>query len=54
MAVAYKQNQEQNNGLQELKNAIRDKEPGRLYIFHGEEVFLLHHYLEQLKKKTVS
>ena len=53
MAVAYKQNQEQNNGLQELKNAIRDKEPGRLYIFHGEEVFLLHHYLEQLKKKTV-
>ena len=23
MAVAYKQNQDQNNGLQELKNAIR-------------------------------
>ena len=53
MAVAYKQNQEQNNGLQELKMALRDKNPGRLYFFYGEEVFLLHHYLEQLKKKTV-
>lgn len=38
------------NSLQELKNAIRAKEPARLYFFHGEETFLLHHYLEQLKK----
>ena len=38
------------NGLQELKTAIRAKDPARLYFFHGEEVFLLHHYLEQLKK----
>ena len=38
------------NGLQELKMAIRAKEAGRLYFFHGEEVFLLHHYLDQLKK----
>ena len=38
------------NALQDLKKAIRAKEPGRLYFFHGEEVFLLHHYLEQLKK----
>lgn len=38
------------NGLQELKAAIRAKDPARLYIFHGEETFLLHHYLEQLKK----
>ena len=54
MSVAYKKRDlDQNNGLQELKNAIRDREPGRLYIFYGEEVFLLHHYLEQLKKKTV-
>ena len=50
--MAYKKDQEQNNGLQELKIAIRDREPGRLYFFHGEEVFLLHHYLDQLKKKT--
>ena len=35
--------------LQELKNDIRSKEMGRLYIFHGEELFLLHQYLEQVK-----
>ena len=34
----------------ELKAALRAKQPGRLYIFHGEEVFLLRHYLEQMKK----
>ena len=51
--MAYKQPQEKENGLQELKSAIRDRNPGRLYFFYGEEVFLLHHYLEQLKKKTV-
>ena len=49
--MAYKQPQE--NGLQELKMALRDKNPGRLYFFYGEEVFLLHHYLDQLKKKTI-
>ena len=49
--MAYKQAQD--NGLQELKMALRDKNPGRLYFFYGEEVFLLHHYLDQLKKKTV-
>ena len=40
----------QSSGLQELKNSIRAKDPARLYFFHGEEVFLLHHYLDQLKK----
>ena len=49
--MAYKNVQE--NGLKELKMALRDDMPGRLYFFHGEEVFLLHHYLEQLRKKTV-
>ena len=38
------------NDLQCLKEDLRAKQPGRLYIFHGEETFLLHHYLEQLKK----
>ena len=38
------------NGLQLLKQAIKNKDLGRLYVFHGEEVFLLHHYLEQMKK----
>ena len=42
--------QEQTNGLQELKMAIRQKQPGRLYFFHGEESFLKQHYLEQLRK----
>jgi len=42
--------QEQTNSLQELKREIKEKQPGRLYFFHGEETFLLHHYLEQLKK----
>ena len=41
---------EQANNLQTLKAAIRAKEPERLYFFHGEETFLLHHYLDQLKK----
>lgn len=41
---------EQPNNVQMLKAAIREKTPDRLYFFHGEETFLLHHYLEQLKK----
>ena len=38
------------NGLSLLKAAIREKQPDRLYIFHGEEVFLLQHCLQQLRK----
>ena len=38
------------NSLQSLKNTIKSKELGRLYIFHGEENFLLNHYLGQMKK----
>ena len=38
------------NGLQELKSAIKAKELDRLYFFHGEETFLLNHYLGQMKK----
>jgi len=40
----------QTNALQELKAAIRAKSVERLYFFHGEETFLLHHYLDQLRK----
>ncbi len=40
----------QTNAVQELKAALKAKNPHRLYFFHGEETFLLHHYLEQLKK----
>ena len=46
--MARKQNED--NALQDLKSAIRAKTPQRLYIFHGEEKFLLHHYFSQLKK----
>jgi len=45
--------QEQPDALHMLKQAIRAKDPGRLYFFYGEEVFLLHHYLEQLRKVIV-
>ena len=39
--------------LSRLKQAIKAASPERLYFFHGEEVFLLHHYLNELRKKTV-
>ena len=41
------------NGLQELKAALKAKNLGRLYFFHGEETFLLNHYLEQMKKQLL-
>ena len=41
------------NSLQLLKQALKNKELGRLYFFHGEETFLLHHYLEQMKKQLL-
>ena len=41
---------EESSGFQELKAAIRAKQVERLYFFHGEETFLLHYYLEQLRK----
>lgn len=42
--------QEPENRLQELKIDLKNKNPGRLYFFHGEETFLLSHYLGQIKK----
>ena len=44
------QNKETDTGLQQLKAALRGKTPDKLYVFHGEEIFLLNHYLSQLKK----
>ena len=44
---------EQPDMLQQLKSDIRNKCVGRLYFFHGEETFLLHHYLDQLKKQLL-
>lgn len=39
--------------FQALKAAIKSKNPAGLYIFYGEETFLLQHYLGQLKKLLV-
>jgi len=43
----------QPNNLQRLKAELKAKELGRLYIFHGEEIFLLNHYLNQIKKQLL-
>lgn len=40
-------------GYQKLKNDLRSKTPGNLYIFHGEEVYLREHHLQMLKKLLV-
>ena len=37
------------DGFQALKAAIRNKQLDRLYIFHGEEVFLLNYYFEKVR-----
>ena len=42
--------QSTDNGLRELKQALKDKNPGRLYFFYGEETFLLTYHLDRLKK----
>ena len=39
--------------MQNLKSAIRQRQPERLYFFHGEEKFLLNYYLQQLKRILV-
>ena len=45
--------QSSGNALQLLKAQLKSKNLGRLYVFHGEETFLLHHYLEQMKSKLL-
>lgn len=44
---------EKSQSIKELKTALRDKSLGRLYVFHGEETFLLNYYLKQIKKQLV-
>lgn len=41
------------NNLQNLKAQLKDKNLARLYIFHGEEIFLLNHYFGQMKKQLL-
>ena len=45
--------QEKQASLQELKLHLKNKELQRLYFFHGEETFLLNHYLSQMKKQLL-
>lgn len=43
----------QTGALQALKAELKEKKFRRLYFFHGEETFLLHYYLEQIKKNLI-
>ena len=45
--------QEKDTSLQELKTHLKTKQIGQLYFFHGEETFLLNHYLTQMKKQLL-
>lgn len=47
------QKEENGKPLQDLKAALKAKQPERLYIFHGVETFLLHHYTQRLQKLLV-
>ncbi len=44
---------EARQALQELKQALRERNTRQLYIFFGEEQYLLRYYLEQLKKQLI-
>ena len=46
-------NEKQGNMLSELKRHIKAKEFDRLYFFYGEEIFLLNHYLGQMRKQLL-
>lgn len=45
--------QDDGRALQDLKQAIKMAAPARLYVFFGEEMFLLRHYQQQLKAAVV-
>lgn len=48
--MAKQNKDEEVKALQNLKTAIREKNPGNFYIFYGEEMFLLHHYFNMLRQ----
>lgn len=45
--------QDGREALQQLKAALKAGTPDRVYIFHGEEIFLRDHYLNQMKKLLI-
>ncbi len=48
-----KKEEEYSANLAVLKGQLKAKQLGSLYFFFGEETFLLHHYLEQLRKQIL-
>lgn len=42
--------EKENSGFRLLKEALKEKNPGRLYVFFGEEDYLRNYYLDALKK----
>jgi len=40
-------------GMERLRSALKSGEAANVYIFHGEESYLLRHYLEELQKLLV-
>ena len=46
-------NKTEQDTLQLLKEDLKNKNYRRLYVFHGEEIFLLNHYFERIKKNLV-
>ncbi len=49
----WQRNRVPNQGLQELKAALSRKDTRGAYVFYGEEVFLMHYYLDRLKKLAI-
>lgn len=45
--------QAKSGAIQALKAELKEKSFRRLYFFYGEETFLLHYYLEQMKKALI-
>lgn len=43
----------QKNNYDQLKRELKAKDLERLYFFYGEETFLLHHYLDQMRKQLL-
>lgn len=51
--MAKKTKSDNNESLQRLKSALRAKQLGQLYLFHGPEGFLKEHYLQQARKLLI-
>lgn len=43
----------ENLAFQTLKKDLKEKKPGNLYVFYGEEGFLLRYYFQMLKKQLI-